>query len=78
MNNDLAQWRSRIATGRELHRLNYLLAMTRMSDFAISRSGARDFSFFFCGEIVTKTMNPFFDIITRIARFVRFNETEGF
>lgn len=51
MNNDLAQWRSRIATGRELHRLNYLLAMTRMSDFAISRSGARDFSFFFCREI---------------------------
>lgn len=35
---------------------------------------------FFAGklvEIVTKT-NPFFDIITRIARFVRFNETESF
>lgn len=76
MNNDLAQRRSRIATGRELHRLNYLLAMTRMR-LCISRSGVRNFFFFFfCGEIgwnlwrETCDWNEslFYDTITRIAR----------
>lgn len=33
---------------------------------------------FFAGKLVEIVTNPFFDIITRIARFVRFNETEGF